>query len=149
MSTASVYVIRDQNARPLYVGMSNDVDKRLVEHRSTASWWDKAYTVSRSEPMSRRCAVVCERLSILALHPLHNRQWNRRGRDVGDLVTEYFTACFLSMSVRTLRASMDAGDINLVPVDFDRRVGQLLFRFADVKRVAYAIAALRDEEQAA
>lgn len=59
-----VYRIYGANGALLYVGVSNDHERRLKEHARTKAWWPQASSVqvehypNRSEAMYREAAVI-------------------------------------------------------------------------------------------
>ena len=56
----------------LYVGISNDVFRRMEEHRMAAPWWTCVSAVFVEHMPSRTSAEVSECSAIRSEHPLHN-----------------------------------------------------------------------------
>lgn len=67
-----VYVVRDDQGRPVYVGSSGDIDKRLAQHAARAPWWVNTHQVERIETRGRFIAFAKERELIKALAPMRN-----------------------------------------------------------------------------
>lgn len=56
----------------LYIGQTNNLRRRLREHRRLAPWWPDALQVLYVGATSREVAVRSERNLIAELNPLHN-----------------------------------------------------------------------------
>lgn len=82
-----VYVARAADGTVLYVGSSGDIDRRLRQHKKSASaWWSEVADVERHEAESRMLAYHLERDLILSLKPLHNQRSTKRPKVVSRAV---------------------------------------------------------------
>lgn len=74
----AVYTLYDRNGRVLYVGLTNNVDRRMRQHAHSKAWWGQ---VSRREVNwygTRQIAASQEAFRIQLLQPRHNVQHNRQ-----------------------------------------------------------------------
>lgn len=75
----SVYVYRDADGRPLYVGQSEDLPSRHMAHRMNADWFPDAASFKVLAVLSNRDeARAAEARAIRRLKPLHNIHHNPR-----------------------------------------------------------------------
>lgn len=72
MLPTSVYRLFDAAGRLLYVGMSQDVARRLRQHSTLQAWWPAVARVTTVEYPSRYAARRAERDAIAAENPVHN-----------------------------------------------------------------------------
>lgn len=69
--TQGVYIIKGAYGRPIYIGSSVDVERRLREHESKP-WWREARTVETVEVTSWPDALRTERSLIRTTGPRYN-----------------------------------------------------------------------------
>lgn len=87
-----VYICRDAQGRPVYIGSSANVDKRLAAHNGRAPWWPEVESIEKIEIETRALAYHRERDLIHELAPSRNRMSNTgpaaksKGRDTGPVV---------------------------------------------------------------
>ena len=75
--TYGVYVYRDHEGRPLYVGQTNDMARRDYQHRLESRWRAEAVVVDvLSTHETRRGALDAERKAIAEHAPLYNMRHN-------------------------------------------------------------------------
>lgn len=66
----------DADGRLLYVGVSNNVERRLIQHHRDSPWASEIASVV-SEPMeTREGALIAERAAIEAEKPIHNSTYS-------------------------------------------------------------------------
>lgn len=75
--TCTVYRIYDRRGTLLYVGIAENLGRRIGEHLRTAPWSSQAASVEWDEYEDRHRAEEVEGESIGALKPLYNNQGNR------------------------------------------------------------------------
>jgi len=69
----AVYAAADQHGETLYVGQTNDLRRRLGEHRRRSLWWKRAARVEVVGAYADRAdALDCEHFVIKACHPKYN-----------------------------------------------------------------------------
>lgn len=68
-----VYLLADAEGNALYVGISQDVKRRLNEHRCQKEWWPEVADVHTTEPMPWADALRLEQHEIQTRKPKHNR----------------------------------------------------------------------------
>lgn len=71
-SGACLYRHFDRMGILLYVGMSKNPFRRMIEHDLYSSWFSEIATVTISHYPSRREAIIAESAAILAEIPRHN-----------------------------------------------------------------------------
>jgi hypothetical protein len=72
MSAHYVYRAFDSGARLLYVGCTNDVVRRLAQHRASSSWHPFMETFKVEGPFHRDVALEVEAAAIAGEHPFFN-----------------------------------------------------------------------------
>ena len=70
----AVYIARDAEGVPLYVGYSAGVFKRLGDHQTGSPWWPQAVSVDLEWFKARADALRRERELIQYHQPEHNTQ---------------------------------------------------------------------------
>lgn len=105
MSAHFVYIAWNGWRRPLYVGCTNDVPRRLKEHQS-GPWWALAVQVTTVEFPSRKLALAAETWYIGKLRPSHNIRDNPAYVTVAEAIgrnewAEEFAALNRNRSTRT------------------------------------------------
>lgn len=76
----AVYAAADRHGETLYVGQTNDLRRRLGEHRRRSLWWKRAARVEVVGSYADRAeALDCERFVIKACHPKYNLAHGHRG----------------------------------------------------------------------
>lgn len=76
--TAVYWLWGADRRRPVYIGMTNDVIRRMRQHADRSGWWPLVVgppTVRWYR--SRQAAAVAERDAIYRDRPLHNDRYNR------------------------------------------------------------------------
>lgn len=68
------YRIRSWTGLLIYVGCTNDIDRRLREHRSRSPWFPLAKSVEVESHWSSPSAQLAEREAIRTEYPLFNRE---------------------------------------------------------------------------
>lgn len=68
-----VYRLRSWTGLLLYVGCTNDVDRRLAEHRRLSPWFPLAHTVAEVRFAGPSSGFLAERTAIRDEHPLFNK----------------------------------------------------------------------------
>jgi predicted GIY-YIG superfamily endonuclease len=94
MSTDAVIVYRayDEAGELLYIGMTSDVQLRMVDHHAqhyTRHWAERVTRIETETHPDRRTASWAKRRLIAELHPT----FNRRGVGVRQLTPENCTHC--------------------------------------------------------
>lgn len=72
--TTTVYHAHDRYGELLYVGISNNINERLTEHKSRSCWWPDTARITVMDFDSRSDAETAEAADIRALHPTRNRK---------------------------------------------------------------------------
>lgn len=67
-----LYRIHDRHGRLLYVGISNDLARRLGQHAHAKPWWDQIENIQVTHYPNRASVAAAEILAIATEHPLHN-----------------------------------------------------------------------------
>lgn len=67
-----VYRVYGRPPRPLYVGSTCDLLRRMGEHRRRSEWWSKARKIAVTRHVNRRAACAVEGRAIRELRPTHN-----------------------------------------------------------------------------
>lgn len=70
----SVYVLADSRGQAIYVGSTNNAERRLAEHRTTKPWWGQVASVEIYPSIDRRTAFDVERQLIQTYNPPFNTQ---------------------------------------------------------------------------
>ena len=71
---ACVYVLADGSGQALYVGSTNNIERRIAEHAATKPWWGQVSSVEVYPQIDRRAAFDIERGLIQAINPPFNTQ---------------------------------------------------------------------------
>lgn len=148
MKNVVIYIVRDSDARPLYIGQTANLAQRMHHHRCKSRWHQDAATVATSQPMSRRHARIFERHCIWALHPKHNQMWHHRPIHLETVVAPV-AAQIVGLPEREFLALVEAGEIKSVGIAPWAPPGRPLFSYDDVERLAYALADRADAEAVA
>jgi predicted GIY-YIG superfamily endonuclease len=69
----TLYRIFNKAGELIYIGITNNISKRLVHHASMSLWWPLKDRVETQEFVSRRAAEAAERAAIRAEVPTYNR----------------------------------------------------------------------------
>lgn len=65
--------------RCLYVGITEDLDRRLAQHQSDKPWWPQVDRIEHETFRGRAAAMDAETFLIRALNPEHNvNGWGHR-----------------------------------------------------------------------
>lgn len=90
MTTTYVYVCLDADRQPLYVGCTNNVTRRLREHKSYGTGWvEQVDHVMVTEFSTRKEALAAESERIQSLRPLNNLRDNPRFKSLARAVAEH------------------------------------------------------------
>lgn len=85
----AVYAVADRQGETLYIGQTNDLRRRLGEHKRRAPWWKRAVRVDVVGAYADRAeALDCERYVIEACHPKYNVVHGTRGAAALNLALE-------------------------------------------------------------
>lgn len=68
----AVYWLRDKEGHLLYVGISNNPDRRFAEHAADKPWWSKVTQDEVRWYNNRETALLVEREEIRTRRPAHN-----------------------------------------------------------------------------
>lgn len=68
----AVYLVYDEDDQLLYVGMTEDLDRRFMTHAASSPWWDDAHRLVTENYDSYADAANAERAAILHQGPLFN-----------------------------------------------------------------------------
>ncbi|WP_431040041.1 GIY-YIG nuclease family protein [Streptomyces sp. P9-1] len=68
----ALYRLFSSDGSLLYVGISNDPEKRFISHRSKSTWWDQVDGISIEWFSTRFKACQAERAAITTEQPRHN-----------------------------------------------------------------------------
>lgn len=68
----AVYRLFDADGVLLYVGMTNDLSRRMADHARDREWWPKVHRKTAAWYPSRERAAVAELIAIEKEAPLHN-----------------------------------------------------------------------------
>lgn len=71
-----VYVCLDADRKPLYVGCTTNVKRRMKEHRIYMPWPAEVAHLLTTEFDTRAKALAAERERIESLRPRWNKRWN-------------------------------------------------------------------------
>jgi len=137
-----LYKIRGEQQKPLYVGITGDLNRRLRDH-SEKAWWSEVRSIESEEFDDRKAAAKAEEIAIRKLQPKFNRTHSDKrptGRYVPPVNVEAGTrkllsiqaaAEYLGVSTRTIRRMISRGDIPA------HRVSKRLLRvdLADVESI--------------
>lgn len=87
-----LYRLFDARRRLLYVGITNDLDRRLRGHRFGKSWWPEVTSWTTQEFSARELALEAEAQAIRLEHPAYNIHGSltrrRRMRTVGQFMAD-------------------------------------------------------------
>jgi excinuclease UvrABC nuclease subunit len=83
----SLYRHFDSESRLLYVGISDNVKKRLAQHERASWWWPRVNRITIEHFGTRAEAAAAEVVAIEMEKPAHNqrRRLNKRSHPVGTL----------------------------------------------------------------
>lgn len=138
-----VYSIFSAAGELLYVGMTQDIKKRIAEHRRSKDWYAEAESIMAFEFPDRATAAAAEAEAISELQPIHNQRL-REPR------VEIRTSPFdLAVSAELRRLAREAGiseiEISrraaLVPSTLNRRFNGSSFHIAELYAVCDVIGA--------
>lgn len=77
-----LYRLYDNGGRLLYVGRTENLRRRMSEHRALQPWAAEIDRVTRTPCASYSAACLAERQAIESEHPIHNNpmkgSWERR-----------------------------------------------------------------------
>lgn len=73
---AVVYACYDTNGRLIYIGHTANLQRRIITHKSSSSWWCRVGRVVPTKPMSLRRARQLEATTIARLRPMCNKRRN-------------------------------------------------------------------------
>lgn len=81
----TVYRLEDRKGRTLYVGVTNNLGRRLAIHSRVQPWWDDVAHVTVRYFRTRAAAEVAEGEAIVLETPVHNKQtpgvgWDKKRR---------------------------------------------------------------------
>jgi transcriptional regulator with XRE-family HTH domain len=68
----TLYRLYNEAGTLLYVGITNDSTRRLVQHADGQPWWDEVASVTFASHPDRTAAEAAERLAIRTQAPLYN-----------------------------------------------------------------------------
>lgn len=71
-STSWVYALLSADNRWLYIGVTNDPQRRVNEHRKSKPWWPEVDRVGLMQLPDRLSACAMEAYAIEVFRPLHN-----------------------------------------------------------------------------
>ena len=71
-----VYRLRDAKGHLLYVGVTNNLPRRLATHEREKSWWSDVAAIDTSTYPDRREALDAERAAVAQEKPRHNKALN-------------------------------------------------------------------------
>jgi excinuclease UvrABC nuclease subunit len=77
-SPAVVYVVRNDNDEPIYVGMTSRLKKRLNQHKYNSDWYNEACGIDLHYFPLRFFASMVERTLICRMKPKYNIARDRR-----------------------------------------------------------------------
>jgi predicted GIY-YIG superfamily endonuclease len=84
-----VYICFDANRRPLYVGQTNNVKRRMKEHTMYAGWGRTVALMTVLTYETRQDAETVERRYINKLRPDHNSRHNPRCQSVAEAIENH------------------------------------------------------------
>jgi hypothetical protein len=76
-NATAVYRLYNNMNECIYVGISNNVNARLLQHSSTKSWYDEVNSIESSKYINRNEARIYEIYYISKLSPKHNDIFSR------------------------------------------------------------------------
>src|SRR6266446_1774497 len=62
--------------RPLYIGISDSVPRRMSQHRREKDWWPENGQIRWKQYPDRPTVATAERAAIHRKHPVYNKQHN-------------------------------------------------------------------------
>jgi predicted GIY-YIG superfamily endonuclease len=72
----ALYRLYDADGRLLYIGITNDPNRRWAQHARSSRWWPKVVTKKIEWLQSRSASLAAEKVEIERLNPPYNRAWN-------------------------------------------------------------------------
>lgn len=69
-----VYWLYDSEDRVLYIGLTRQIEERLIQHSKDKGWWEQISRVEVQAHPSRRAAFEAERDAIYAERPIFNKR---------------------------------------------------------------------------
>lgn len=75
--TTYLYRLTDRYGTLLYIGITNNPDRRMEQHASTKPWWDEVRYGHLEVYRTRAQALAAERTAIRQERPLYNLVHNR------------------------------------------------------------------------
>lgn len=103
-----VYRIYDKFDRLLYVGRSNDVRRRIEEHKATSDWMRRAYRFTTQEYRTLEEVMAAEMGAITSERPLFN--------GVGNRPLKYIKPRKKDAPTRSKSGDWEGGDYHPAPV---------------------------------
>lgn len=67
-----VYWLLDAEGQPLYIGMTDNLRRRMSQHATERYWWPDVASVAHTDEMTRREAGITELSDIQSHWPRHN-----------------------------------------------------------------------------
>lgn len=150
--TTAVYLYRfwDSDGVLLYVGITDDIQKRWSTHSKTQPWWGRVSRKGFQQYETREEAAAAESTAIRIERPLYNIQGNPLAlpggeRDLesalvagyGNLVSFPQAAKITSTSVRTMKRLAERGEIRVYRIG---RTRVYRLRTADVAQLLQRVA---------
>ncbi|MFE4818583.1 GIY-YIG nuclease family protein [Streptomyces sp. NPDC056704] len=72
----ALYRLYDTDGQLLYIGITNDPDRRWTQHARSSRWWPAVATKQVEWLGDRRDALRAEKAEVKRLNPPYNRNWN-------------------------------------------------------------------------
>lgn len=109
---AFVYVTYDATDRPLYVGLTRDLQKRRAEHQRSSAWWPLMARALIKGPYQQRWdAYQVESELIRSLRPLYNERPGR-GPHTFDAIDEQIVRLRTAgATLRTIEVEVGRGTV--------------------------------------
>lgn len=102
----ALYRLFDETGQLLYVGISADPGKRMLQHRSDKVWWEQSATIHVQPMPDRQTALAAEKEAIKNERPLYNKIHS----DLDPTTSAGIMDVLVKFGMRELHVARDEGE---------------------------------------